>query len=110
MRDFNYVDDVVDAFLMAASDPRADGQIFNLGSEEVVSLRALADLLVAANGGVGEYRVRAFPADRKKIDIGDYYSDASLIANSLGWRPETNLAEGLKRTLDYYRGGMESYL
>ena len=110
LRDFNYVDDVVDAFLMAASDPRADGQIFNLGSEEVVSLKNLADLLVAANEGTGGYEVREFPADRKKIDIGDYYSDASLIAERLGWRPKTNLAAGLKRTLDYYRDDMESYL
>ncbi|WP_287963199.1 NAD-dependent epimerase/dehydratase family protein [Alcanivorax sp.] len=110
LRDFNYVEDVVDAFLTAAGDPHADGQVFNLGSDEVVSLKELADLLVAANEGTGRYEIREFPADRKKIDIGDYYSDASLIAERLGWRPKTKLAEGLKQTLDYYRGGMEAYL
>ena len=110
LRDFNYVDDVVDAFLMAASDPRADGKVFNLGSEEVVHLKGLADLLVAANGGAGSYEVREFPAERKKIDIGDYYSDASMIAERLGWRPKINLVEGLRQTLDYYRDDMESYL
>ena len=100
----------MNAFLMAASDPRADGQIFNLGSEEVVSLKDLADLLVAANEETGSYEVREFPADRKRIDIGDYYSDASLIAERLGWRPKTNLVAGLRRTLDYYRVAMEAYL
>ena len=110
LRDFDYVDDVVGAVLMAASDSRADGQIFNLGSEEVVSLKDLADLLVAANEGAGSFEVREFPADRKKIDIGDYYSDASLIAERLGWQPKISLAAGLKRTLDYYRDCLESYL
>ncbi len=110
LRDFNYVDDVVDAFLMAASGPRADGQVFNLGSDEVVSLNELAELLVTANEGSGSYEVREFPDDRKKIDIGDYYSDASLIAERLGWQAKISLAAGLKRTLDYYRDHLEPYL
>ncbi len=110
LRDFNYVDDVVDAFLLAASRPEAVGEIFNLGSDEVVSLKELADLLIAANDGMGSYVVREFPADRKKIDIGSYYSDFSKIAKRLGWRPKVRLAEGLRRTLDYYRDALEAYL
>lgn len=102
LRDFNYVDDVVDAFLLAALSPAAWGRVFNLGSSEVVSLAQLAQQLVEVNGG-GEFQVREFPAERKKIDIGDYYSDFSLIEHELGWKPNIGLREGLLRTLDYFR-------
>lgn len=110
LRDFNYVEDVVDAFLMAAQDERADGQVFNLGSDEVVSLKELAYTLIQANEGVGKFEIKEFPIERKKIDIGDYYSDYSSIARTLGWKPHVSLSEGLKLTLDYYRLQLENYL
>ena len=99
LRDFNYVDDAVDAVLMAAS---AEREVFNLGSEEVISLRDLAGKLVAVNGG-GRFEVVPFPPERKAIDIGDYYSDFKKIRDRLGWSPRVGLDEGLKRTLRYYR-------
>ena len=109
LRDFTYVDDAVDAFLLAAAGEEANGQVFNLGGGEVISLRELADLLVKVNGG-GRFHVRAFPADRKRIDIGDYYADDRRIRSELGWTPRVNLQEGLARTLDYYRGHLQHYL
>ena len=102
LRDFNYVDDVVEAFLAAALNPAAWGRVFNLGSDEIVSLSQLARTLVEVNGG-GEFRKREFPAERKKIDIGDYYSDFSFIHSELGWEPRIGLREGLRRTLEYFR-------
>jgi dTDP-glucose 4,6-dehydratase/UDP-glucose 4-epimerase len=109
LRDFNYVDDVVDAFLAAALNPAAWGRVFNLGSSEVVSLSELAQLLVEVNDG-GEFQVREFPAERKKIDIGDYYSDFSLIRGGLGWAPRIDLREGLGHTLSYFRTHGGHYL
>lgn len=109
LRDFNFVEDVVDAFLMAAQDERANGRVFNLGSDEVVSLKKLADILVDVNGE-GSFDIKEFPEERKKIDIGDYYSDYSLISKTIGWKPHISLAEGMKRTLDYYRIEMRHYL
>ena len=84
LRDFTYVDDAVEAFLLAASNDGAHGQTFNLGGDCVISLRDLAALLVELSGG-GEYVVREFPAERKRIDIGDFYADAGLIQRTLGW-------------------------
>lgn len=110
LRDFNYVDDVVDAFLMVAQDDRADGQVFNLGSNEVVSLKALADILLQASDGTGKFEIKEFPAERRKIDIGDYYSGFASIAETLGWKPGIALNEGLARTLNYYREQLEDYL
>ena len=102
MRDFTYVDDAVDAFLLAARDPRSHGKAFNLGGERGFSLRELADVAVKANGG-GSYRVVPFPDDRRSIDIGDYVGDYSAIEAQLGWAPKLPLEEGLRRTLEFYR-------
>jgi UDP-glucose 4-epimerase len=108
IRDFNYVDDVVEALLLSAASPTADGQIFNLGSDETINLRDLAALMVEI-AGTGRYEVKPFPPDRKAIDIGDYYADYRLIQGRLGWRPKVGLREGLRRTLTFYREEREHY-
>ena len=107
-RDFTYVDDAVRAFLVAAADDAADGEVFNLGGDEPLTLLDLADLLVELNGG-GSYRVVEFPEDRLRIDIGDYYGDYGKIARALGWRPEVPLEDGLARSLAFYREHGASY-
>lgn len=97
-RDFTYVDDAVDAFLLAGARDEADGEIFNVGGlDPPVALRELAELLGAA------YRLAPFPDDRKSIDIGDYYADDSKLRGRLGWEPKVGLKEGLARSLEYYR-------
>jgi UDP-glucose 4-epimerase len=101
-RDFTYVDDAVEAFVLAATREEADGEIFNLGDERPIALRDLAELVVALNGG-GSYRLVPFPPDRLAIDIGDYFADASKIRQRLGWRPGVSLEEGLARSLAFYR-------
>jgi len=101
LRDFNYVDDAVDALLVAAADARSEGKVFNLGSEEVVDLKTLAQKLIAAFGE-GSVQMIPFPSERKAIDIGDYYSDFSKIRGELGWSPKVSLQDGLQRTLRYY--------
>lgn len=109
LRDFTYVDDCVAALLMAAANPKADGRVYNLGGNSVVSLRELAATLIAVHKG-GSYVLREFPAERKKIDIGDYYSKDARIRGELGWRPTTSLAEGLKCSLAYFAPRLEQYL
>jgi len=109
LRDFNYLDDVVDAFLQVAVDEKADGSVFNLGSGEVISLRDLAEKLVQLHGS-GRYKVLEFPQERKKIDIGDYYSDYKLINKRLGWQPKIFLEQGLKTTLHFYAAHFGEYV
>jgi UDP-glucose 4-epimerase len=108
IRDFNYVDDVVEALLLAGASSAADGGIFNLGSDETINLRDLAALMIDINGG-GSFEIVPFPPDRKAIDIGDYYADYRLIQGRLGWRPKVPLREGLRRTLEFYRREREYY-
>jgi nucleoside-diphosphate-sugar epimerase len=109
LRDYTYVDDVVNALLMSAIEDSAIGKIFNLGGDCVVSLKETAETMIKANGG-GEFNIREFPAERKRIDIGDYYSDDRLIRSVLGWKPQVSLEDGLSKTLKYYRENLEHYL
>ena len=102
LRDFTYVDDAVEALLLAAIRPAAEGRVFNLGGPPPVTLRQLAELLVAVNGA-GQFVTKRFPATRKKIDIGDFYADYGLISSTLGWRPRTDLRTALRRTLAFFR-------
>jgi dTDP-glucose 4,6-dehydratase/UDP-glucose 4-epimerase len=108
LRDFNYVDDVVEALLLAANNPRADGQVFNLGSREVVSLTRLAQMLVELHPGA-RFEIVPFPPERKAIDIGDYYSDYSKIEAELGWQPNMDLRRGLMVSLVYYGKHQQQY-
>ena len=109
LRDFTYVDDAVDALLLAAARDESNGEVFNLGGLAVLSLTELADLLIEV-AGVGEYAVHEFPADRKRIDIGDYYADDRRIKERLGWEPKVAEREGLTRTLAYYQTHLDAYL
>lgn len=109
LRDFTDVDDAVNAFLLAAAEPKTAGQVYNLGGSEVIDLAHLAALLVEVNGN-GRYEIREFPADRHAIDIGDYHSDFSRIRAELGWTPQRSLRETLERTLAYYRQNSAKYL
>jgi UDP-glucose 4-epimerase len=109
LRDFTYVDDAVDAFLMVASDRAADGQVFNVGGERSISLRDLAELLVRV-AGKGEYVLKQYPADRKRIDVGDYYADFKRLAAAVGWKPRIPLEQGLRESLDFYTRHLDHYL
>jgi UDP-glucose 4-epimerase len=107
LRDFTYVDDAVDAFL-AAVTPATEGKAFNIGGFPPLSLNALAEALLAANGG-GSSVIKPFPDERKKIDIGDYHADDSAFREATGWRPRIDMPEGLGRTLAWYRVNLPHY-
>lgn len=109
LRDFNYVDDCVDALLRAGMNEQANGKVYNLGSEEITCLKDLAKKMTELGFG-GNYELVHFPEDRKVIDIGDYYSDFSSIRNELGWRCKIGLDEGLKQTLQFYQLHIQEYL
>jgi UDP-glucose 4-epimerase len=108
VRDYTYVDDAVEAFVLAGASDAAVGQVFNLGGTEPVSLLHLVETLVAAAGS-GSFKVTPFPEERRRIDIGDFYADYSKIRSTLGWQPVTGLRAGLEATTAYYRANREHY-
>ena len=109
LRDYNYIDDVVDAFLLVAGSDKLDGSVFNLGNDDPISLKSTAEIMIEENKG-GEYIFLPFPEDLKKIDIGDFYSDFSKIKNVLGWTPEVSNRLGFKKTIEYFRKNLSHYL
>jgi UDP-glucose 4-epimerase len=110
LRDFTYVDDAVEAFLLVAASDAANGRIFNLGGEQVLSLRDLATMLAQTTATPDAFVIRDFPAERKAIDIGDFYSDFTAIREALGWEPRVPLPEAIARTVAYYRANLAHYL
>lgn len=109
LRDFNDVDDVVDAMLIAGQHEGLSPSPYNLGSSETISLLDLAQMMVAIHGK-GDVNIRSFPADRKKIDIGDYHSSFARYQQATGWQPSRSLAHTLERTLAYYAEHRDHYL
>jgi len=108
LRDMNYVDDVCDAFLLVASSEKSNGQVYNLGHHDPVSLKEFVSFLLEVNGS-GEFEVVPFPEDRRKIDVGSIYCSYSKIKSELGWEPKTELKEGLRKTLEFYGKHKEHY-
>jgi len=109
LRDFNFVDDVVDALISAATTESCYGKVLNLGGSEVISLKDLAEKLTRLSPD-SSWSIVPFPEERKKIDIGDYYSDFGLATELLGWRPQVKLDEGLLKTVHYYRQHLSDYI
>ncbi len=99
-RDINYIDDVVDALLLAAVSKKGWGAVYNLGGV-AVSLEDFVKMIIKI-AEKGSYTRKPFPKDRKNIEIGDYKADYSKMTKTFGWKPRVSLDTGIKRTLDYY--------
>lgn len=109
LRDFTYIDDAVEAFLLAANWDDSSSRTFNLGGDSPITLKDLADLLIEINEG-GEYIVKTFPLDRSRIDIGDYYANFERISREMHWHPGVSLSDGLARTINFYRKHLPKYV
>jgi len=108
LRDFLYVDDLVDCFLQVATRDQAYGEVFNVGSGIPISFIELAKKIVKIAGS-GKVNFTEFTQERKEVEPGDYYTDISKIKRLVGWEPKTDLEEGLRRTIDFYRKYKKEY-
>ena len=108
IRDFNYVDDVVNAILLSAQSDNVNGMIFNLGADDPINLQDTAKLMIEISDKAS-YELVPFPAERKVIDIGNYYADYKKIKSKLGWQPKESLKDGLKLTIDFYKKFQKNY-
>lgn len=108
LRDFNHVDDVVEAFLLAATTPSCYGKYFNLSGDKA-SLCEVAEYLIHASGRGSVERI-VFPEERKKIDIGSFYGNSDKFRAATGWLPRIPLERGLADTVAYYQEHGRHYL
>jgi nucleoside-diphosphate-sugar epimerase len=107
VRDPVYVDDVVDAFLLAGNSRHSIG-VYNIGGPERLSVETIAGTVASLAGGLRVMR-REFPESLRSIDIGSYSSDNMLAESQLGWTPRTSFSEGVARTLEFYRRHRAKY-
>jgi nucleoside-diphosphate-sugar epimerase len=107
-RDYNYVEDVLDALLIAATEKNAIGKVFNLGAPDPISLENTAKIMCKKIEG-GDYQMIPFPEDRKAIDVGDFICDYSVFRDQFGWEPKVSFKEGIQRSLEYFRKEIEHY-
>ncbi len=108
LRDLLYVDDAVEAFLLAGLEPAADGRAFNIASGEGVSVRRLAEATAAA-AGRGSVRMVEYPTDQRPIEVGDYVANITAARHTLGWEPRVPLEDGLSRTIAYFEPRRDQY-
>ena len=101
VRDLNYVDDVVEALVLAMASGKTNGQVYNIGGFPI-SLKEMVGKMIKIYGQ-DEYELVPFPSESKKIEIGDYIADYSKFQKTVGWKPKINIDEGLKRTFKYYQ-------
>ena len=109
LRDFVFVDDAADAFLRAGATDVVNGKAYNVGGDRPISHRDLTSLLVDVAGS-GRVVYVDWPPDKKAIDIGSFYTDSSKFTNATGWRPTVPLADGLRRTVAFYREHFAYYV
>jgi UDP-glucose 4-epimerase len=109
LRDFVYVDDAADAFLRAGATDTVNGEVFNVGGDRPISHRELTALLVRT-AGAGRVEYVEWPVEKKAIDIGSFYTDSSKFKSATGWAPTVTLADGLRRTVDFYREHFTQYV
>mgnify|MGYP001418311824 CR=1 FL=1 len=108
-RDYNYVEDVLDALLIAATENNAVGKVYNLGAPDPLSLEDTAKIMCQGIQG-SDYLMIPFPEERKAIDVGDFICDYSTFQNQFGWVPKVNFQEGIQLSIEYFRKEIKHYL
>ncbi|MQC19353.1 MAG: NAD-dependent epimerase/dehydratase family protein [Chloroflexi bacterium] len=109
LRDFVHVDDAADAFLRAGATDTVNGEALNVGGSEPIAHKDLVALLLDVADG-GRVTFVEWPTEKKKIDIGSFYSDSSRFTARTGWRPTVSLREGLAGTIAFYRTHFAQYV
>src|SRR5262249_10428912 len=102
-RDYVYVDDVVTAFLCAAEAPVTTTGTFHLGTGVQTTVTALHRLIA---GAVGVSRSPHY-AEARTGEVQASALDPTRAGRILGWKPDIDLADGIRRTVDWLRGILE---
>ncbi|MEM2293846.1 MAG: SDR family NAD(P)-dependent oxidoreductase [Nitrososphaerota archaeon] len=109
LRDYVYVDDAIDALILAAQNNEAVNEIFYVTSGNPITLVELANMIVRiANGG--EVKIVKSQKEWELIEIGDFYATYDKIKKKLGWYPKTDIETGLRETIQFYKERWSDYL
>jgi len=108
LRDYIYIDDIVNAFILAGASENTESQILNLGYGKSIAFDEMIKLMVEIVGS-GSYEYVDWPNNYERVETGDFQTDISKINRCLGWDPEVSISDGIRRTYEYYRKFRQHY-
>jgi UDP-glucose 4-epimerase len=108
LRDYLYIDDLVESLIATALSDNVYGEVYNIGTGVPVSFIELANKIIEINGR-GKVDYTEFTSERKALEPGDYYADITKIKKAVKWEPKTSLDDGIKKTIDYYSKNKKHY-
>jgi UDP-glucose 4-epimerase len=108
LRDYLFIDDLIDSLLLIAQCEKSYGEVFNIGSGVPLNFYDLAKIVIKTAGS-GKSDFTEFTKERKALEPGDYYADISKITKLIDWKPKVSLEDGIKKTLAYYKKNKKYY-
>ncbi len=102
MRDYIYIEDLIEAMLISNASPESIGKVYNVGSGKPHQFKEMAEKITKVIG-IGDIKHVEFPKNAAKSEVGDIYLDIGKIKEELGWEPSTKLEDGIRKTIAYYK-------
>lgn len=109
VRDLNYVQNTVDAFLALGESSRGLGEVYNTGSGEAVSIREVIDIIRDITQKKFRVVIDKTRIRPKKSEVESLVCDALRLKQSTGWKPKTSLRQGLSKTSRWIKRNLKTY-
>jgi len=109
LRDYIYIDDIVEAIYRCSTNDKATGEIINVASGKSTEFQMMVKEVVNIVKN-GNYEFVPWPDNYEKIETGDVIADISKLLSLANWKPKYNLKEGILKTYEYYKKYLMHYL
>jgi UDP-glucose 4-epimerase len=109
LRDYIYIEDIVEAFLLSTSNPASTGEIINLGSGYSSEFGEMVKTILKIVGS-GEIKYVEWPENYERIETGNFQVDISKLKSLTHWSPSYSLEQGVTETYNYYRSRLSNYI
>ena len=109
IRDFTYLDDTVEGFLLAGQAGLWDGETYNLGTGTEISIGVIADLIFKIMGKRPEIQVEQSRLRPEKSEVMRLISDNHKAKKAFGWQPKVGMEAGLRRTIEWISAHLDLY-
>ena len=106
-RDFNYIENLVDGFILAGESDKALGQLINLGSGREISIKDLILMIHKETNSSSELKIGDL--EYRPTEIWRMVADNKRAKELLNWTPKVSFEEGLRHTIKWYKKFLEQY-
>jgi nucleoside-diphosphate-sugar epimerase len=108
IRDYIYVDDLADAFILASINSKCYGEIFNVGSGEGTRFKDMVETIIKVVGS-GKFESVPWPENYINVETGDYITNINKILKTIEWKPSVDIKKGIELTYSYYLKNKSKY-